>query len=222
MHSLGHRTCMSGTCKITILKETRWFGKLRAINIWWTELRKTVPLCLCWTRTGGFFLADQEWILFTTFWIVASEKSKCQSQGILRNICQVSCRMFLNGSVSGFFITRLGLQGFERKTMGVKRRLHHVILRVCAVDMTDAQVHLITWLRRCLLDLCKVSLSSLFSHVLFGRRWPCTGVEGHVLTCWQQSICINYLESFCMTDLSVLCHSIYLFIGPFIYLNINS
>ena len=52
--------------------------------------------------------------------------------------------MFLNGSVSGFFIIRLRLQGFERKTMGVKCHSHHVISKVYAVDTTDDQVHLIT------------------------------------------------------------------------------
>ena len=90
--------------------------------------------------------------------------------GTLRNICQVSCRMFLNGSVSGFF-TMAGVTGLWAEDR-VKTLFspHHVKGACCQRDRRPPAVLLVIWSRQCLLGVWKVSLSHRFSYRSFRKE----------------------------------------------------
>ena len=90
--------------------------------------------------------------------------------GTLRNICQVSCRMFFNGSVSGFFIMAgvTGLWAEDRVKMLFSP--HRVKGACCQHDGWPPVVLLVIWFRQCLLGVWKVSLSHRFSYRSFQKE----------------------------------------------------
>ena len=131
--------------------------------------------------------------------------------GTSRNICQVSCSVFLNGSVSGFFIMA-GLQGFEQKKTEVKMLFwpRHVKSACCQHDWWPSVVLLIIWLGQCLPGIWEVFLFPLFSYCRF---WKEATVHRSGRPCPTQ-LRAEYLYQFFV----ILLHDRFVYSLPFIYL----
>lgn len=112
-------------------------------------------------------------------------------------------------------MVRLKLHVLGTKNTEMKCHVHCIISRYLvsiwfiSLDVDRGHLAKVLFVR---FLLCNVILSSLpFCTVLFRRKSTCSSHLGAPLH-WRQSICKNYLEFFCMANLSLF----YLFVSLFI------